>query len=234
MLKRTRNSKYLAVIPARGGSKRLPGKNLKLLAGIPLLSWTINAARNSQCIDKIVVSSDDDCILTLAEKEGVVALRRPASISADTSSTVDALIHAVAEEGEGFDHIVLLQPTSPLRNESHIDAAIDYSELKKSPSVVSVCEVDHSPLWENTLPNDNSLKGFIRSDVVGKRSQDLDIYYRLNGAIYIVSIDRLIAENCLIFDESFAFIMDKESSVDIDTIYDFLYAEAMLSYDENK
>ena len=234
MLKSTKNNKYLAVIPARGGSKRLPGKNLKPLAGVPLLNWTIDAARNSSCIDKVIVSSDDDCILALVQRKGVVGLRRPAALSADTSSTVDALRHAVTEEGEGFDHVVLLQPTSPLRNEIHIDAAIDYYELKNCSSVVSVCEVDHSPQWANTLPDNNSLKGFIKSDVVGKRSQDLEIYYRLNGAIYIISIELLMAENRLIFDDSFAFIMDKKNSVDIDTIYDFIYAEAVLKYDANK
>ena len=233
-LKVNNNKKYLAVIPARGGSKRLPRKNLKLLAGVPLVSWSVDAAKKSQYIDKIVVSSDDQDILELARSLGVGALKRPLCLSADTSTTVDTLIHAIREAGVGFDYLVLLQPTSPLRNEQHIDKAIELFEFKNTSSVVSVCEVDHSPLWSNTLPEDNSLKGFMRSDIMGKRSQDLDVFYRLNGAVYIVCIKKLLSEQRLIFDDSFAFKMGKECSVDIDSIYDFIHAEAIVNYTQNK
>ena len=124
---------------------------------------------------------------------------------------------------------IVLQPTSPLRNEKHIDEAIELLEEKQADAIVSVCEMDHSPLWSNTLPKDGNMNNFLRDEVLNKRSQDLEKYYRLNGAIYICKTDKLL-ENKSFFlkDNIFAYIMDRKSSIDIDEEIDFLFAERVI------
>jgi len=123
----------------------------------------------------------------------------------------------------------LLQPTSPLRNEKHIDEAIELLEVKNADAVVSVCEMNHSPLWSNTLPQDGNMKEFLRDEVLNKRSQDLEKYYRLNGAIYICQSDKLL-ENRGFFlkDNIFAYIMNRKSSIDIDEEIDLKVAEILI------
>ena len=119
------NYKFLAIIPARGGSKRLPRKNILNLCGKPLIAWTIEAGKKSKYIDKVVVSSDDDEILDIANEHKVTVLKRPDHLAKDTSKTFDVIKHVI-DNAESYDYIVLLQPTSPLRNKNHVDAAIDF------------------------------------------------------------------------------------------------------------
>ncbi|MGI9318963.1 MAG: cytidylyltransferase domain-containing protein [bacterium] len=225
---------FLAIIPARGGSKRLPRKNVLPLAGRPLIGWSIQAALESRYIDRVIVSSDDGEILGLAEQLGAEALLRPIELAADDANTIDVLIHAVTKAGHSYDHVVLLQATSPLRGANHIDEAVEYMLAIQAGSVISVTEAEHSPLWANVLPEDGCLRSFIRDDVVGKRSQDLDTYYRLNGSIYIAKTDRLISSKSLMFDDSYAYVMSRECSIDIDTLYDFICAEALINYQSTK
>jgi CMP-N,N'-diacetyllegionaminic acid synthase len=216
---------YLAIIPARGGSKRLPGKNTLNLAGKPLITWSIDAGLKSKYIDKVVVSSDSVEILNIAKYYGVLSINRPAELSSDTATTFDAIKHAI-EGVEKYDYVVLLQATSPLRNEKHIDEAIELLENKNASAVVSVCKVDHSPLWSNILDDSLSMKGFLRDEVLNKRSQNLEKYYRLNGAIYICKVERLLKEKSFFIKEDiFAYKMDRKSSIDIDEEDDFLIAE---------
>lgn len=225
------NKTFLAIIPARGGSKRLPRKNVLDLCGKPLIAWSIEAGLNSKYIDKVVVTSDDDEILEISEKFGAETIKRPDELASDTATTFDAIKHTI-ENLEKFDCIVLLQPTSPLRNERHINEAIELLENKNADAVVSVCEMDHSPLWSNTLPEDNGMNNFLRDEVLNKRSQDLEIYYRLNGAIYICDRARLLQEESFfIKDNIFAYKMDRKSSVDIDEEIDFKFANSLLSND---
>jgi len=226
-------SKYLAIIPARGGSKRLPNKNILDLNGKPLIAWSIEAAKKSKYIDEIVVSSDSNEILEIAQKYNVKTIKRPDELATDTASSVDVVKH-VAENYPGYEYVVLLQPTSPLRNKKHIDEAIELLEKKNADAIISVCEMDHSPLWSNTLPESLSMKNFLREDVKNKRSQDLPTYYRLNGAIYICKTDRLLEQNTFfIKDNIFAYIMDRKSSVDIDDEIDFKLAEVLLLNEKN-
>ena len=226
-------SKYLAIIPARGGSKRLPNKNILNLNGKPLVAWSIEAAKKSKYIDEIVVSSDSNEILEIAQKYNVKTIKRPDELATDTASSVDVVKH-VAENYPGYEYVVLLQPTSPLRNKKHIDEAIELLEKKNADAIISVCEMDHSPLWSNTLPESLSMKNFLREDVKNKRSQDLPTYYRLNGAIYICKTDRLLEQNTFfIKDNIFAYIMDRKSSVDIDDEIDFKLAEVLLLNEKN-
>ena len=145
-----KNKNFLAVIPARGGSKRLPGKNILDLCGKPIIAWSIEAGLNSSYIDKVVVSSDDDDILDTAKRFKAEIIKRPKQLASDTASSFDVVKHAI-DNLESYDYVVLLQPTSPLRNYQHIDKAIEFLEEKNADSIISVCEVNHSPLWSNTL-----------------------------------------------------------------------------------
>jgi len=222
-------SKYLAIIPARGGSKRLPNKNILDLNGKPLIAWSIEAAKKSKFIDEIVISSDSEEILEIAKKYDVNIIKRPDELATDTASSIDVVKHVI-ENYPGYEYIVLLQPTSPLRTEKHINKAIELLEKKKADAVISVCEMDHSPLWSNTLPESLSMENFLREDVKNKRSQDLPKYYRLNGAIYICKIDKFLEKNTFFLDKNiYAYIMDKKSSVDIDDEIDFKLAEVLLN-----
>lgn len=226
---------FLAVIPARGGSKRLPRKNILDLAGKPLISWSIDAAQRSLYLDKIIVSTDDQEILEISEKFGAEVIIRPDEISSDTASSIDVVIHAVNIIDTPFDYIVLLQPTSPLRTSKNIDEAIELLFEKSANSIISVCKVDHSPLWSNTLPKSGCMDDFIRDEVKGKRSQDLPTYYRLNGAIYIIDSKILVREKSFFTSRgTFSYEMSADRSVDIDEASDFIYASVFIQNENNK
>ena len=156
--------RLLAIIPARGGSKRLPRKNILDLAGKPLIAWTIEAALNSKYIDRIVVSTDDQEIANISIKYGAeVPFLRPKSLATDDASSIDTVINVLGEVeiiNQHYEYIVLLQPTSPLRTEIDIDKAIELLEKKSADSVISVCEVDHPSHWINTLPDDGNMQLF--------------------------------------------------------------------------
>lgn len=216
---------FLAIIPARGGSKRLPRKNVLPLAGKPLIAWTIESALNSKLVDKVLVTSDDDEILKVSDSFGAATLKRPAALAQDTSTSFDAIKHAI-ENTERFDYILLLQPTSPLRTSQHIDEAIQLLESKKADAIISVTKMEHSPLWANSLPEDGNMTAFLKDDVLSKRSQDLETYYRLNGAIYISKTDKLLdAGGFFLKRKIYAYKMSQVSSVDIDTEMDFKWAD---------
>jgi len=215
---------FLAIIPARGGSKRLPRKNVLDLAGKPLIAWTIEAALKSKYIDKVLVSSDDDEILAISKDYHANTLERPEYLASDTATTFDAVKHAI-EQNEQYDYIILLQATSPLRNSKHINEAIELLMEKEADAVISVCEMDHSPLWSNTLPTDGNMVGFLRDEVVNQRSQGLETYYRLNGAVYICETEKLLEEGSFFLKENiFSYEMCRKNSIDIDERIDFKYA----------
>lgn len=220
---------FLAIIPARGGSKRLPRKNILALKGRPLIAWSIEAGLKSTYIDKVIVTSDDEEILTIAKEYGSDIIKRPDALASDTASSFDAIKHTI-EQSNDYDYIVLLQPTSPLRTSAHLDEAIELLEDKKANAVISVCLVDHSPLWSNILPNDKNMENFIQEEVKNKRSQDFENYYRLNGAIYICKRELLLKEeNFFIHNNIYAYCMDKKSSIDIDDKVDFEVAKAFVN-----
>lgn len=220
---------FLAIIPARGGSKRLPRKNILDLAGKPLIAWSIEAGLQSKYIDKVVVTSDDEEILNISKIFGAEIIKRPDELANDIATTFDAIKHAI-DSLEKYEFIVLLQPTSPLRNKLHIDEAIELLHVKNADAIISVCKVEHNPLWCNTLPNDKSMNHFIRDEIKNKRSQDLEDYYRLNGAIYICKTEKLLYETTFFIKESiFAYEMDRKSSIDIDEEEDFSVAQICLN-----
>lgn len=224
---------FAAIIPARGGSKRLPGKNSLTLAGKPLICWTIEAALKNRYIDEVVVSSDDDEIIRIAQESGAKTIKRPDELARDDTSTVDVLIDVLKQTAYN-DYIVLLQPTSPLRTEKHIHEAIELLISKDADAVVSVCETEHSPLWSNVLPEDGSMDHFLREEIKNKRSQELPVYYRLNGAIYICKSVKLLEEHSLLLKhKSYAYVMSRTSSIDIDEAIDLEMAEFFMKKNQN-
>ena len=224
------NKTFLGIIPARGGSKRLPRKNVLDLAGKPLIAWTIDAAKGSKYIDKIIVTSDDDEILQISDDLSVDTNKRPDELASDTATTVAVTEHTIDNLNDTYDFIIILQPTSPLRTFKHIDEAIELLFKKKADAIVSVCETEHSPLWSNTLSDNKSMEGFISKDYLNKRSQDLPKYFRLNGAIYICDVCKFKQYQSLLIDKNiYAYEMSSEDSIDIDTQIDFDLAEIQLS-----
>jgi len=219
----------LAVIPARGGSKRLPQKNILPLAGKPLIKWTIEASLYSRYIDKVVVSSDDEEILKISVNAGAEIIRRPKELAIDEASSFSVVEHVLSELEYNPDYLALMQPTSPLRNNKHIDEAIELLISKKVDAVISVCETEHSPLWMNTLPKNGSMNQFIKTKFKELRSQDLPIYYRLNGAIYLSEIHSLITNRSFWGDQTKAYIMPKKKSIDIDTSIDFELCKILIN-----
>ncbi|WP_206604536.1 cytidylyltransferase domain-containing protein [Vreelandella sulfidaeris] len=232
MTKALKTIDIVAIVPARGGSKRLPRKNVLPLAGKPLIQWTLDAAKESGAIDLIVVTSDDEEVLAIAEQNQVMAIRRPDYLSTDTATSVDAVIHALdALEAQNIvaKRVMLLQPTSPLRRAEDIRKAVKRMDDCGAASVISVCEMDHSPLWSNTLPEDGRMDDFIRPEVKEKRSQDLPLYYRLNGSIYLIATNMFRQNKSFFVTPCNSVVMEKGLSQDIDDKNDFLLAEFMLS-----
>lgn len=227
----TCNVDILAVVPARAGSKRLPGKNLLDLHGKPLIRWTLEAALDSQMIDLLVVTSDDDAILSEGKRLGLRTVRRPEHLASDTATTFDVLMHSLeclAEEGIRPARLMLLQPTSPLRKAQDIREALQCMDDTHADSIVSVCQCEHSPLWSNTLGPEGIMDNFLRPELLNQRSQDLAVYYRLNGAIYIARTEKFIEKKGFFMPNSRAHIMSSETSVDIDTFMDFKLCEIYL------
>lgn len=225
-------SKVIAIIPARGGSKRLPKKNIKLLGGKPLISHTIETALLSTSIDYIIVTSDCDDILNVASSyKDVLCLKRPEDLASDTASTVDVILHAI-EYAKSFcsdiSTLCLLQPTSPLRNSQDIDGAISLYNEQVATSVVSVSECSHPPQWFTKIEPIECFREFAKS-LARARSQDLDKYYQLNGAIYLTDLKSFQAEEKFLTKENcFPYVMPQTRSVDIDSELDFKFAELLL------
>lgn len=223
-----RDKTFLAIVPARGGSKRLPKKNVLKLDGKPLISYSIEAGIESKYIDKLVVTSDSTEILDISRFCGATTIKRPDELASDTASSFDAIEHAILN-CDKYDYIILLQPTSPLRRTRHIDEAIELLLSKKGDAVISVCETDHNPLWSNTLDDSLSMQNFLQDEVLNKRSQDLETHYRLNGAIYICQVNKLLEQKSFFLNKNiYAYKMDRESSIDIDTELDYKIAELLM------
>lgn len=220
--------KNLAIIPARSGSKGLKDKNIRSLNGKPLLAYSVEAALQSGIFDRVMVSTDSKEYAEIAKVYGAQApFLRSEKNSSDQASSWD-MVREVLEyyrnRGMEFDSFCLLQPTSPLRDAEDIREAYRLYEEKKAVSVISVCEAEHSPLWCGHLSDEGSLEGFISEEHTRQR-QGLGPFYRINGAIYIVNISEFEKNSFLYRKGSYAYIMEREKSVDIDGIQDFEYAE---------
>ena len=211
----------LALIPARGGSKTLPRKNVLRVGGRPLLAWTIEAARAARCVDRLILSSDDEEIMEVARQYGCdVPFVRPANLAADTTPTIDVVIHAL-DAVPGYDFVALLQPTSPLRTGADIDAACAMLEAQAAPACVSVTLAEQSPYWMYWLGEASALRPVLADHHGFNRRQDLPPIYILNGAIYIADIEWLRRTRSFVSAATLGYIMPGERSIDVDTAADF-------------
>ena len=230
------NKKILAIIPARGGSKGIADKNIMPICGKPLIAYTIDAGLKSKYIDEIIVSTDSHAIREVAAMYGAnVPFLRPEELSNDGASSIDVVLHVIdfyKNNNKTFDYVVLLQPTSPLRTSQHIDGAIEKLLNSNETSLVSVCEADQSPILMRNIENDK-LKEVISFEGKNLRRQDLPTFYILNGALYINSTDMLAHQNKFVCENTIPYVMDKESSVDIDTMLDAKLVELIIKENAN-
>lgn len=219
----------LALVPARGGSVRVPGKNLRAVGGRPLIMWTLDAARDAPDVDRVVVSTDDARIAELASAAGAEVHQRPTHLATGNATTSDAVVDALNSLEDLPAHVVVLQPTSPLRTPQDIQGALSRASERHCDGVISVCRCEWPPEWANTLPADRSMDRFFRPGVRGTRSQDLPVRYRLNGAVYVYRTQRLLAEGTTSFDGGLvAYEMPVSRSIDIDTEDDLTLADCLL------
>lgn len=233
---RSPRPRMLAVIPARGGSRRLPRKNVLPMAGRPMLEWTALAALDVSRLDRVVLTTDDEEIAGIGRRAGVDVPRlRPAALATDDADSYGVLRDAIDMVGgpSRYDYLVELQPTSPLRTAADINACIDLVEAHPElDCVYTVAPTDHPITWCNTLPDDHSMRDFFDRDTRTVRSQDMATTYRLTGAVQIFRISRLVAQGNFDFDDStMACITPRERAFDIDDQLDFDLAEFLLTRD---
>lgn len=222
------NKSVLAIIPARGGSKGIPRKNIRLLAGKPLIAWTIEEAKKSKYIDRLILSSEDEEIIEVAKNYGCeVPFVRPKELSKDETPGIEPVLHAIENLSE-YNYIVLLQPTSPLRNIQDIDQAIEKCDQNNGIAVVSVTESDKSPYWMYNLESNEIMKPIINVTEFPIRRQDAPKSYVLNGAVYVATCENIISEKSFFQRKNIAFIMPKERSIDIDSQVDIDICEALI------
>ena len=216
--------KIISIIPARGGSKGLPKKNILELAGKPLIAWTIESSLKSKYISKTIVSSDCDEILNISSKYGSEILKRPDELARDTTPTepvVEHILQNIKDLGN-YSYLVLLQPTSPLRDEKDIDEAISkLIQEKDATALISVKEIDNKILKAFKINNNGYLEGISNNKYPFMRRQDLPKVFMPNGAIYIISINEFLKTKRINSDNAISYLINKEKSLDIDTIDDF-------------
>lgn len=222
--------KLLAVIPARGGSKGIPRKNIKELNGKPLIAWTIEEALKSRYLDRVILSSDDEEIIQVAREWGCeVPFKRPSELALDTTPGIDPVLHAI-EAISGYDYVVLLQPTSPLRTVEDIDCSIELCVQRNVDSCVSVTKQDKSPYWMYNLSESGLMIPVMKpaEELDTTRRQNLPDVYSLNGAVYVAKIEKLKVSKSFITENTVAYMMPKDRSIDIDEEIDLILSEAIL------
>lgn len=224
----------LAIIPARAGSKGLPDKNIRELAGKPLVAWSIEAALDSGVFSRVLVSTDSERYADIAREHGAtVPFLRPSELATDTAIALDCYRHVLstlAESGERFDTVWVLQPTSPLRTAGDVRGAHrQLMENETRGAVVSVTELEHPIEWVNTLPDDLCMKDFLRPTTDRRNRQEHPTYYRLNGALYGARIGYFDEVGGFYGPRTYAYVMHRQASVDIDDLFDFRLAEYLMT-----
>lgn len=218
--------RVLGLITARGGSKGLPRKNVRLLGGKPLIAWTIEAAKRSATIDRLILSSDDAEIIAVAREWGCEApFVRPAALATDSATSLDVVRHALTAAGEGFDYVALLQPTTPLRCGGDIDHCVRLCEEKGASTCVSACETDKSPYWMFQVGADRIIRPLFTLEQMPDRRQAAPIVYVLNGAVYVASCRHILGGGSFVEPDTVVWTMPKARSIDIDTEQDLMLAE---------
>ncbi len=227
-----KDKRFLCLMLARGGSKGVPDKNIKLLAGKPLINYTIDAIQQSGIFDRVILSTDSPKIANVAQAGGVeVPFLRPAALATDIASALDGIVHAldyVSAQGDYYDYVQYIFPTAPLRTATHIREAAEQVIDTQADMVISVCETDHPLQWMNTLPEDGSLHNFVALENRARNRQEFSPSYRINGAIYVARWDVFAKRQDWFAQDTRAYVMAREQSIDIDTPMDFSLAELML------
>lgn len=222
-----------AIVPARGGSKGVPRKNLRLVAGRSLLALAIESARGARLVDRVIVSTDDEEIASVAREEGAdVPFMRPASLASDDAPAQPVIEHAIGciEQRDGaVDAVVLLQPTSPLRRADHVDEALRLFRDSGTESVVSVCELEHSPYWAYRLDGECLTPFAVDQELNRARRQLLPTLYRPNGAIYVMSRRLVMEERLVIGPMARPYLMSRRDSIDVDDELDLELADWLSS-----
>lgn len=226
--------KVIAFIPARAGSKGIPNKNLIDVAGKPLIQWTIEAAQKSNKIDTVVVTSDGDSILDFSKKfKGITILKRPNNLALDNTPTVPVILHAIEElkiSADEYSHLILLQPTSPLRDDKDIDKAIQSLNNSNATALISVVEPNHHPLKSFVKNSEGFLEGLVNNTYPFTPRQELPDAYLPNGAIYIVNLKAFKKYKSFFTDKTIQYIMSVDKSIDVDTTEDIKQIENQLKY----
>lgn len=226
-------NRVLAVIPARGGSKGVPRKNLRMVGGRPLIAWTIAQALAAPSLDRVIVSSEDEEILAVARTWGAeTPFVRPQALSADTTPGVDPVLHAL-EALPGHDYVVLLQPTSPLRSAADIEGCLEHLHACAAPCCVSVSMAAHSPYWMFWMAPSSRLHPVLDGPAPLRR-QDLPPAYALNGAVYAARTSWLQQHRSFLSTDTVGYLMPAERSLDIDTEEDFQQAQVRLESSHGK
>lgn len=220
--------KVLGLIPARGGSKGLPGKNIADLGGKPLITWTIDAAKQSRYLDRLVLSSDDEDIIKVARDAGCdVPFVRPAELARDDTPSTPVILHAFDAVAEDFDILALLQPTSPLRLPEDIDACVE--RCIAAPACVSITELSKPPFWTYTMDEHDQLRRLIEPPMQGSvRRQDLPLTYAPNGALFVARIPWFRRHETFFAPETVGYVMPAERAIDIDGPLDLQIAALLI------
>jgi CMP-N,N'-diacetyllegionaminic acid synthase len=217
----------VGLIPARGGSKGFLRKNIRQIAGKPLIVWTIETALRARRLDSVVVSTEDEEIADVARQHGAqVPFMRPAELARDDTPGVEPALHALGQRPD-WNAIVLLQPTSPLRTADDIDACIELAERHGAPSAASVAAPGTHPYWMCCLGPDQRITPLLDVAEVANR-QDLPTVYAMNGALYYARADWLRMHRAFVTRDTVGYIMPPERSVDLDTPLDWRLAEMLL------
>lgn len=226
-----KNKKILAVIPARGGSKGVPRKNIIEVGGHPLIKYTIDCGKNSKYLDRVVISTEDLLIKRVAEENGGdVPFLRPKELAEDTSKTIDCIVHAVdtlESMEEEYDYVMVLQNTVPLRKSWHIDEAIEMIVDSNERSLISISEVDEHPILMRTLNEDKTVRNLLQMNSTMRR-QDFPKFYKVDGAIYIQKLDKDFNLDTSLNDGKLGYVMDKKYTTDIDNYIDIKIVEYYL------
>ncbi|WP_274601152.1 cytidylyltransferase domain-containing protein [Halochromatium roseum] len=217
-----------ALIPARGGSKGIPRKNVRLLADKPLIAWTIESALQAISVERVVVSTEDEEIASIAEAYGAdIPFMRPRALAGDDTPTMDVVYHALDQLCE-YDWVLLLQPTSPLRTAEDIDGMAAFCEQAQAPAAVSICPCSKHPFWSYWQAPNGLLRPYVTDQPLIARRQDCPPAFELNGAMYLGKASWLRQQSHFVTSETVGYRMPRSRSLDLDTPDDWLLAEFLI------
>ena len=228
--------KALAIVPARGGSKGLPGKNLRLLDGRPLVAWPVSAALGAASVDRVIISTDDVAIAEAARTAGAdVPFLRPAYLANDTASSMDVILHALdtlASQGHEYEYVILLEPTSPLTESSDVEDAL--SRLRAAgaaaDAIVGICRVESThPEYDVRRDPNGLISPYAAPDFKSlRRRQDIEELYFLEGSLYISRVEAFRRYKTFYHERTLGYEVPRWKSVEVDDIFDFIMVEAVV------